>query len=929
MLDRFAAIFTLFAAVLSVDSSYAASKVSLKLQQMINTQPADSPILAWVYFNDKGPHEALRGFVPQTVVAPKSIQRRSKVRPADALVDYTDLPVAQTYIDQIASHVGRVRQRSKWFNAVSVTATPAQIAALEQLPFVIKIEPVARFRKNSNETEEAATESAENAIQPPGVNSFNYGSSLNQISQINVVAVHDLGNYGQGVVVAVFDNGFRLLTHEAFDTLETRMIATYDFVDHKVSVVPNNPAHGGHGVNTLSTIGGFRSGQLIGPAFGASYILGRTENDSSETPIEEDNWVAAIEWADSIGVDVTSTSLGYLDYDSPFTSWTWEDMDGNTTVITRAGDMAVERGIVVVNSAGNNAANATPNTLGAPADGDSVFSIGAVTSTGVRSSFSSYGPTTSEPPRIKPDVMAKGSSVRVASSTNPTGYGSSSGTSFSCPLAAGVVALMINARPTDSPVEIMNALRSTASQASSPDNLMGWGIINAMAALSPSPVSLVSPANSTSDVPLSIQLTFTSSKWATVYQVQAATDSGFSSIIFSDSTLTDTSAIVSGLLNGTTYYWRSRAKNLYGWSAFSGTNTFTTVFLPPAAPALLSPADGATGQPVSLTLYWNSSLGASSYRVQVSADSLFGTTIVNDSLTGTSILISGLSHETTYFWRVLAKNTAGTSAYSSHRSFLTVLAPPSAVDLVSPPDDSTEAPVSMDFVWGTTETATSYRFRLSADSTFVTVSIDDSTLSDTTRSVTSLNAGTEYFWQVQARNAGGAGPWSVTRSFTTSASVSASHAVTSGWNLVALSVDVPDGSTSTLFPDAVSPAFRFGPGGYETVDSVDGGSGYWLKFGSSDTVTISGFVRLTDTIQVFAGWNIIGGLTNATDTADVVESSPGLITSAFYGYDGSYLPASVLSPGFGYWVKVSQDGYLILQTTPSPSRSKQELIRKF
>ncbi len=856
---KFAAILFLIALFPFTGPAQTTSKISPRLQRILGEQPTD--ILAWVFFQNKGSYESLRNALPQSLVSAKSLNRRTKVRPAHELVDYSDLPVEPPYIEAVAVRVNQVRQRSKWFNGVSVLATPAQLAELEQLSFVTKIEAVARFKKDPSENEEAGMESHENVVQPPGVNSFNYGLSFNQNNQINVAAVHDLGNYGYGVVVAVFDNGFRLLTHEAFDTLETRTIATYDFVDHKVSVVPNNPAQGGHGVNTLSTIGGFKSGQLIGPAFGATYILDRTENDSSETPVEEDNWVAGIEWADSIGVDVTSTSLSYLDYDSPFPSWTWEDMDGNSTVITRAADMAVERGIVVVNSAGNSGFNASQNTLGAPADGDSVFTIGAVTSSGVRSSFSSVGPTTSLPPRIKPDVMAQGSSVRVASSSNPTGYGNSSGTSFSCPLVAGVVALMIHARPTDSPVEIMNALRSTASQASAPDNLMGWGIINAIAALSPSAVSLVSPDNSATEMPLSTQLRWTSSKWATLYHVQVATDAGFSTIVFNDSTLTDTSATTSGLVNGTTYHWRSRARNLYGWSPYSSTRTFTTIFLAPVAPILASPSDGATGQPVSLTLSWNASVGATSYRVQVSTDSLFASTVVDDSLvSGTSFLISGLAHQTTYYWHVLAKNGAGTSAYSPGRSFITVIPPPAIVDLVSPPDDSTEAPITIDFVWSAVVTTDSYRFRLSTDSTFGTVSIDDSTLTDTTRSVTTLTAGMTYFWHVQARNAGGAGPWSATRSFTTSASVSASYFVNPGWNLVALAV--------------------------------------------------------------FTGWNLIGGLSEPVDTSSVNEIPSGTIGSVFYGYDGSYSPVSVLNPGQGYWVKATQNGSLILHVTSAPNKSR-------
>jgi serine protease AprX len=469
----------------------AGAVIGARLAEQLGGARADDRIVAWVSFTDKGSSESLRNAVPRTVVSERSLLRRMKVRPATHLVDYTDLPVSEEYVAAVTAQVSALRQRSRWFNAVSVAATPLQIEALRSLPFVAGIDLVARFRKDQSEKE-----TGEAPLPPPPVlapTDLNYGPSLNQVLQIGVPAVHNSGNYGQGVMVGVFDNGFRLPNHQAFDSM--LIAATYDFVDHKVSVVPNNPdpGFGSHGVNTLSTIGGYASGHLIGPAFGATFILARTENDSSETPIEEDYWAAAIEWADSIGVDVTSTSLGYLTYNAPFTSWTWQNMDGNTTVITRAADMAVGRGILVVNSAGNDGYNASHNTLGAPADGDSVASIGAVNSGGTRVPFSSVGPTLSDPPRIKPDVMAQGSGVVVASSTSPTGYTTSSGTSFSCPLAAGAAALVLKAYPAASPMQILGALKATANNAATPNNLVGWGILNAAAAIDYLQASGVTP----------------------------------------------------------------------------------------------------------------------------------------------------------------------------------------------------------------------------------------------------------------------------------------------------------------------------------------------------------------------------------------------------------------------------------------------------
>lgn len=195
--------------------------------------------------------------------------------------------------------------------------------------------------------------------------------------------------------------------------------------------------------------------------------------------MEEDNWAAAAEWAEALGADVISSSLGYLTYDPPFPSYTFEQMDGVTAISTRAAEVAASHGVVVVSSAGNSG-QAVHNTLGAPADGAHVITVGATTSTGARAVFSSVGPTVDG--RIKPDVAAQGVGVIAASSFSVSGYTGVSGTSFSCPLTAGVAALLVQSRPTATVDEIADALRSTASQQTAPDNLLGFGIVNGAAA---------------------------------------------------------------------------------------------------------------------------------------------------------------------------------------------------------------------------------------------------------------------------------------------------------------------------------------------------------------------------------------------------------------------------------------------------------------
>ena len=489
----------LFALQVFLLPSFGNERIGGRLRSFLETG-SQEPLFVWIHFADKDPVEIRKLSTPHLLVSDRSIQRRLKARASEAVVDHMDIPINDDYIADVERIVGRIRHRSRWFNAVSAQIRSDQIRDLLQLHFVKKIELMARFRRAPFDEfqEEAAEASSRPSHVMRSASSLDYGPSFNQVNLINVPAVHDSGNFGQGVIVGVFDNGFRLLSHEVFDSLS--ILATYDFVDHKVDVVPNNPSSGfgGHGINTLSVIAGYEPGQLIGPAFGASYVLARTENDSSETPFEEDNWIAAIEWADSIGVDVTSTSLIYREYDPPFQSWTWEDMDGNTTMITRAADLAVSKGIVVVNAAGNfgESSIAGQNTLGAPADGDSVITVGAVDPTGARASFSSVGPTTSIPPRTKPDVMAQGTLIQVASSTIPTGYSSfASGTSFACPLAAGVAALLVHAVPTATPIEITNSMRQTASNRSAPNDLIGWGILDAVAAIEYLRLSEMAPDN--------------------------------------------------------------------------------------------------------------------------------------------------------------------------------------------------------------------------------------------------------------------------------------------------------------------------------------------------------------------------------------------------------------------------------------------------
>jgi len=416
-------------------------------------------------------------------VSEKSLKRRAKVLSEEKLLSATDLPVNQNYVEQIQSLGFQLKQKTKWFNGISGWVTKTELLQIANLPFVKQLDIVYRF-KQDDFNEESMNDNSElpdqNLLKPGEVHSYNYGESLTQLNQITVPQVHDLGYTGNGVTICLMDAGFdRWTTHQVFDSMN--VIATWDFVNGDSDVENGSDmGEGSHGCATLSLIGGFYQGQLIGPAFGADFILAKTENTDSETPIEEDNWIAALEWADSIGVDLTSTSLGYIGFDPPYQSYTWMDMDGNTCRITNGADYAVSLGIFVVNSAGNEGYD-VHNTLGAPADGDSVIAAGAVNSSGSRSGFSSVGPTIDG--RIKPDLMAMGSNNYHACNWDNVCYGNGGGTSYSCPLIAGAAALLLQVDPSLTPMELSSLLKNTASQSGNPDNLYGWGIINTYSAL--------------------------------------------------------------------------------------------------------------------------------------------------------------------------------------------------------------------------------------------------------------------------------------------------------------------------------------------------------------------------------------------------------------------------------------------------------------
>jgi hypothetical protein len=436
-----------------------------------------TPQKKWIYFADHGEESpaGLAARLAENRQAPplsaRSLERRRN-RGARSLTDVHDLPVHRAYVQQLRETGCTVKRLSRYLNAASVIATPDQLRAIEALPFVARVAPVRRYTRRPTDVrfEQHGSLAPEAGIAGRAPTALDYGSSYDQVNQINVPPLHDDGFSGDGVMIGLFDTGFNL-GHAALEhiNLEAEWDFVFDDANTRNQAVDVASQHN-HGTQVLSVMAGYAPGSLVGPAYGATFVLAKTERVWEEVQGEEDDFVAALEWADSIGVDLITSSLGY------FAWYTFDDLDGNTAVTTIACDIAASKGITMVVVAGNER-NSTWGHLIAPGDADSVITVGAVDASGALASFSSPGPTSDG--RIKPDVMARGVSTRMVTPWDSLGYTIGSGTSFSTPLVAGACALLLEMRPAWGPIDIRTALRNEASNSGSPDNDFGWGIIDA------------------------------------------------------------------------------------------------------------------------------------------------------------------------------------------------------------------------------------------------------------------------------------------------------------------------------------------------------------------------------------------------------------------------------------------------------------------
>lgn len=423
---------------------------------------------AWVYFNAK-PSAQIYLDSPLLMLSQRSLDRRTNQNIA---LSFSDIPLETTYVDQIKSSTGiTVMAQSKWLNALHIRGTQVNITALKNLTFVDK---VVFANKNLNTTSKKVSENkivqTNNKLKT--TIDYAYGTSANQIQMLNGQVLHQQNYTGSGKIIAVLDAGFPgVNTAQPFQNLinNNRILGGYDFVSRSTNFYAGDD----HGTMVLSTMGGYTENALIGTAPDASYYLFITENDAFENPVEESLWVEAAEKADSLGVDIITTSLGYFSYDNANYSHTYSDMNGITNFISRGAEIAFSKGIIVVASAGNEG-NTTEKHIGAPADAASVITVGAVTAAKVRSGFSSIGPSFDN--RIKPDVMAQGTAAVVSNTSGS--IVTVNGTSFSCPIMAGMIACLWQAFPTKTNQEIRDMVIHSSDKYLTPDNNYGYGIPN-------------------------------------------------------------------------------------------------------------------------------------------------------------------------------------------------------------------------------------------------------------------------------------------------------------------------------------------------------------------------------------------------------------------------------------------------------------------
>lgn len=434
----------------------------------------------WVELKDKAgsPYSVDK---PEQFLSLKAIERRKK---NNLSIDESDIPVSPMYLKEMLRFPDiKILHTSRWFNAITVQVTDRKMAdniskfnfvvAVKYLgtwmkPVVYSYDTVSREQMGYMEYIDSVYYSINNDEED---DNSPYGKGRKQIEMLSGDRMHAMGYKGKGVRIAILDAGFyRVNTLRAFDSLRIRkqILVAKDFVEYDTSVYEDDD----HGMHVLSTIAANEYMKMIGTAPDAEFLLLRTEDANSEYPVEEANWIAAAEYADSAGVDIINSSLGYIFYDDKLLSYKYKDLNGKTALITRAAEMAFSKGIIICNSAGNEGDNPEWPWIGVPADAPNIISVGGVSTAMRHSEFSSFGPTSDG--RIKPTICAQGSFTTVASARG--GYYGANGTSFSSPVIAGMIVCLMQANPTKPISEIMDAVIRSGNFYAEPDSQYGYGV---------------------------------------------------------------------------------------------------------------------------------------------------------------------------------------------------------------------------------------------------------------------------------------------------------------------------------------------------------------------------------------------------------------------------------------------------------------------
>ncbi|HEX2984738.1 MAG TPA: S8 family serine peptidase [Ignavibacteriales bacterium] len=440
----------------------------------------------FIYFKDKGvsANEALKKTASDIsaaykYISPRSVERRlkSSVMP---VLNFEDLPVNPAYTNVLKQNGIEIKNTLKWFNTVTAYLTDEEKNLVEALPFVNSVGRVKELSYKKPEIEKAEGDFTFRKA-PEKTDALDYGQSYAQYALSEIQSVHNAGISGEGVIIGILDSGFDWKLHESLTN--ANVLNEYDFVFHDNITADENEDVGGqhtHGTMVFSVIGGYKEGAIIGPAYNAKFVLAKTEYTGSETHLEEDNYAAALEWMDSIGVDITTASLGYSNSFTNGDDYKYSNMDGKTAIVTIAAEKAFAKGITVLNAVGNEG-DKIWHYMNAPADGANVIAVGAVTGNSEYAAFSSHGPTYDG--RIKPEITARGVSIYGAAAGSVSDYGYSSGTSLSTPIASGIAGLLLSAYPHLTNIQMRNILIYSGDNWKKPDNNIGYGLLSARRAI--------------------------------------------------------------------------------------------------------------------------------------------------------------------------------------------------------------------------------------------------------------------------------------------------------------------------------------------------------------------------------------------------------------------------------------------------------------